>query len=47
MTRKVKKEKNYHSPNKTVIMKRLSNLFFNVFRALALWVFTVFPVDHL
>lgn len=39
MTRKVKKEKkNYHSPNKTVIMKRLSNLFFNVFRALALWV---------
>ena len=37
-----KREKNYHSPNKTVIMKRLSNLFFNVFRALALWVFTVF-----
>ena len=24
------------------LMKRLSNLFFNVFRALALWVFTVF-----
>lgn len=32
MTRKVKKEKkNYHSPNKTVIMKRLSNYFLMFF----------------